>query len=101
ARPASLSTCLGHGDLPHGLRALGCRPRRRTAPRSDGACAGRPPVCLSLRPPSDLPGPHEDLVETLEILVGVELDRDAPAASPAQDLHFRAERGAELGGDLA
>src|SRR6266849_5214366 len=46
------------------------------------------PLCLS--------GANEHLVETLEVFVVVELDLDATAATPAKDLHLRAQRGTEL-----
>ena len=65
-----------------------------------GACVCRRRECLSLQPPSVLPRPDEELVESLEILVGIELDRDAAAASTAENLHFRSKCRAELGGDL-
>src|SRR5712692_667061 len=46
------------------------------------------PLCLS--------GANEHLAETLEVFVVVELDLDATAATPAKDLHLRAQRGTEL-----
>src|SRR5207245_6550119 len=47
-----------------------------------------------------LAGADQQLVEPLEVLVGVELDRDAAAATAAEDLHLRAERGTELAREL-
>jgi hypothetical protein len=42
----------------------------------------------------------EELVQALEIVVGVELDGDAAATPAAKDLHLRPERRSELGGHL-
>src|SRR5215210_4248372 len=40
-------------------------------------------------------GADEQLEEPLEVLVGVVVDRDAPALVAAQDLHLCAQRGTE------
>src|SRR5687767_6860799 len=40
--------------------------------------------------PSCPTGADQELIQTLEVLVGVVVDRDAPALAAAQDLHLRA-----------
>src|SRR6185436_21189145 len=41
-------------------------------------------------------GADQELIETLEVLVGVVIDRDATTLAAAQDLHLRTQRSAQL-----
>src|SRR5256714_11688532 len=70
------------------------------APHQDGACVCCRGGPLSLQPQLGLPGPNEELVKALKILIRIELDRDTAASPTAKDLDLRSERRAELCGDL-
>src|SRR5438552_1041883 len=78
------------GGPPRGPRGPGCPPRRTTHAWLLS------PVSLS-GPPLRLPRPDEQLVQTLEVVVRIELDRDAPATPPAHDLDLGPERRPQVG----
>src|SRR5438445_12919036 len=77
------------GGPPRGPRGPGC-PSRCTTP------AWRLPSSSPSGPPLRLPRPDQQLEETFEVVVGIELDRDATAAPAAEDLDLRPKRGPKV-----
>src|SRR5207237_172225 len=95
------------GTATHGLEALedldvlrAIRPRRLAAVARGLISAARPYVLIALSDGHVLSlcpaGADQELVQTLEVLVGVVIDGNTPALAPTQDLHFGAQRGTQL-----
>src|SRR5678815_1413089 len=74
------------GLLPFPARALS--PFLAFTPSSSFLTATRSPLCPT--------GADQELIKTLEVLVGVVVDRDATALAAAQDLYLRTQRSAKL-----
>src|SRR5688572_20151771 len=69
------------GLLPFPLTTFSPRVFTPSSSFLTGMCS---PLCAT--------GADQELIQTLEVLVGVVIDRDPPALAAAEDLHLRSQR---------